>query len=44
MIPKSTIPWQIKQNVASDFILMMNDMAKIDAFKADLRFNIPDRA
>ncbi|KAL4804492.1 Aldo/keto reductase [Aspergillus unguis] len=44
VIPKSTIPWQIEQNVQSDFVLERGDMEKIDALNADLRFNTPDEA
>ncbi|KAL4989952.1 NADP-dependent oxidoreductase domain-containing protein [Aspergillus falconensis] len=43
VIPKSTIPWQIKQNIESDFVLE-EDMERIDKLNADLRFNTPDRA
>lgn len=42
VIPKSTIPWQIKQNIASDFALEVEDMVKVDALNANLRFNTPD--
>ncbi|RDW81181.1 aldo/keto reductase [Aspergillus mulundensis] len=44
VIPKSTIPWQIRQNVESVFVLDQEDMEKIDALNADLRFNTPDEA
>ncbi|KAL4948937.1 NADP-dependent oxidoreductase domain-containing protein [Aspergillus filifer] len=44
VIPKSTIPWQIKQNVASVFDLEEEDMKRIDGLNADLRFNTPDEA
>jgi alcohol dehydrogenase (NADP+) len=40
VIPKSTIPWQIRQNVESDFVLE-EDMERIDELNADLRFNTP---
>ncbi|KAL4908964.1 NADP-dependent oxidoreductase domain-containing protein [Aspergillus multicolor] len=44
VIPKSTIPWQIRQNVESVFVLDLEDVEKIDALNADLRFNTPDEA
>ncbi|KAL4788939.1 Aldo/keto reductase [Aspergillus venezuelensis] len=44
VIPKSTIPWQIEQNVASSFELERGDMERIDGLNADLRFNTPDEA
>ncbi|KAL2870463.1 NADP-dependent oxidoreductase domain-containing protein [Aspergillus lucknowensis] len=44
VIPKSTIPWQIQQNMASDFVLEKEDIAKIDSLNANLRFNTPDEA
>ena len=44
VIPKSTIPWQIEQNVASVFELEKEDMERIEGLNADLRFNTPDEA
>ncbi|KAL4764159.1 aldo/keto reductase [Aspergillus foveolatus] len=44
VIPKSTIPWQIRQNVESDFVLEEDDMEMIDKLNADLRFNTPQEA
>ncbi|KAL4970928.1 aldo/keto reductase [Aspergillus stella-maris] len=44
VIPKSTTPWQIAQNVASVFVLEKEDMERIDGLNADLRFNTPDEA
>jgi diketogulonate reductase-like aldo/keto reductase len=40
VIPNSTIPWQIRQNVESDFVLE-EDMERIDKLYADLKFNTP---
>ncbi|EME77366.1 uncharacterized protein MYCFIDRAFT_191497 [Pseudocercospora fijiensis CIRAD86] len=40
VIPKSTIPWQIEQNLDSDFELAAEDMARIDAMNKKLRFNL----
>lgn len=44
VIPKSIVPWQIEQNKASEFVLEAEDMARIDALNANLRFNTPDEA
>lgn len=44
VIPKSTIPWQIRQNVESDFVLEEEDMERFDKLNADLRFNTPQEA
>ncbi|KAL4753899.1 hypothetical protein BDW72DRAFT_201132 [Aspergillus terricola var. indicus] len=38
VIPKSTIPWQIRQNIESDFVLDEEDMDRIARLNADLRF------
>ncbi|KAK9430121.1 NADP-dependent oxidoreductase domain-containing protein [Lipomyces doorenjongii] len=44
VIPKSTIPWQIEQNLASDFKLDTEDMQKVDALNQNMRFNVPSEA
>ncbi|KAF7187957.1 putative oxidoreductase C26F1.07 [Pseudocercospora fuligena] len=40
VIPKSTIPWQLEQNLDSEFDLAAEDMARIDAMDKKLRFNL----
>jgi diketogulonate reductase-like aldo/keto reductase len=41
VIPKSVIPWQIAENLASDFKMDDEDVKKIDALDQKLRFNDP---
>ncbi|OTB05347.1 hypothetical protein M426DRAFT_57106 [Hypoxylon sp. CI-4A] len=41
VIPKSTIDWQIKENVESDFKLDAEDMEKISTLDIKARFNDP---
>ncbi|KAI1632093.1 Aldo/keto reductase [Biscogniauxia mediterranea] len=41
VIPKSTIDWQIKENVAADFQLEPEDMKKIETLDIKARFNDP---
>jgi alcohol dehydrogenase (NADP+) len=41
VIPKSTIDWQIRENVAGDFELEKNDMDTIARLDAKARFNDP---
>ena len=41
VIPKSTIDWQIKENVESDFALDPEDMEKIETLDIKARFNDP---
>lgn len=41
VIPKSTIDWQIKENVESDFELDASDIEKIGELDIKARFNDP---
>ncbi|KAI0176943.1 putative aldehyde reductase [Pestalotiopsis sp. NC0098] len=41
VIPKSTIDWQIKENVEADFQLGLKDMEKIGGLDIKARFNDP---
>ncbi|KAI5927256.1 putative aldehyde reductase [Camillea tinctor] len=41
VIPKSTIDWQIKENVEADFELDPEDMTKIETLDIKARFNDP---
>ncbi|PWY66474.1 hypothetical protein BO94DRAFT_528595 [Aspergillus sclerotioniger CBS 115572] len=41
VIPKSVIDWQIEENLAADFELMPEDMARIATLDAKARFNDP---
>ncbi|KAJ4391008.1 hypothetical protein N0V93_004621 [Gnomoniopsis smithogilvyi] len=41
VIPKSTIDWQIKENIESDFVLEYEDMARIETLDIKARFNDP---
>lgn len=40
VIPKSTILWQLEENLDSDFDLTAEDMARIDGLDRKLRFNL----
>jgi diketogulonate reductase-like aldo/keto reductase len=41
VIPKSTIDWQIQENVESDFIMDQSDLDKIGELDIKARFNDP---
>jgi alcohol dehydrogenase (NADP+) len=41
VIPKSTIDWQIKENVEADFVLEPEDMERIATMDIQARFNDP---
>lgn len=41
VIPKSTIDWQIKENVEADFQLEAEDIKAIEALDIKARFNDP---
>lgn len=41
VIPKSTIDWQIKENVEADFALDPEDIQAIEALDIKARFNDP---
>ena len=41
VIPKSTIDWQIKENVEADFEMEAEDVKKLETLDAQARFNDP---
>lgn len=41
VIPKSTIDWQIRENIEADFELDAEDIKSIEALDAKARFNDP---
>lgn len=41
VIPKSTIDWQIRENVEADFEMEADDLKSVEALDAKARFNDP---
>jgi diketogulonate reductase-like aldo/keto reductase len=44
VIPKSTIQWQIEQNLESEFVMEKGDLQRVDGLNLNLRFNMPNEA
>ncbi|KAF7596521.1 hypothetical protein BBP40_001393 [Aspergillus hancockii] len=44
VIPKSTIQWQIEQNLASEFLMEKEDLQRVDGLNLNMRFNMPNEA